>query len=746
MEKNFLRLKNGGSPIPKNWRKEAKALIFGRPFLYTLFLGTGIVFYRSATVSVTPLIVLSLSSYLLTVIYWLFTYLPVPFFLQAYSQIFLDIILISTTIHYTGGIDSSFSLLYFLVVIISAALLLVKGGLYGATLSTVAFALITRFEFQILVHSEMGKAIEILQSDLTLRVCLYGISFYLIGLLAGLLAERVRQREIELTQKELVIEEIKFSTDEILKQLGSGVLTLNNARKIVYLNQAAERILGIAGLKLNKTNLKEVFTGRLSEFGNKIEEILENGMVPLKSEITVFNENGVSIPLGLGVDFIFDSKTQKRGTVILFQDLTEKKKLELQLREAERLAEIGELATGLAREIGLSVNSIRNLLQLISEKSNLPLERRQSMEVISKEIEKVHRIINDLLNFAKLELPELVTKQDGMKGEIIGQSQNFLEVWQMVERVADSESTILIYGESGTGKELIAKEIHHRSQRKDAPFVSINCAALPESLLESELFGHIRGSFTGALKDKDGLFKVADGGTFFLDEVSETSPAIQVKLLRVLQEKEVVPVGGTKPIKVDVRIISATNRNLEKEVEMGKFRADLFYRLNVIPLNLPPLRERKKDISLLAEFFVKRYCQKLNVPLKKISKEAIEKLCAYQWPGNVRELENVVERAVVLERGRIIDLQSLPEEIRKQKEWLEEPFSLAEENQEKREGFPRKGILREREREEILHTLEASGWNKTLAAAKLGIHYTTLFRKMRNYGIKSENRRKLGEK
>jgi len=306
----------------------------------------------------------------------------------------------------------------------------------------------------------------------------------------------------------------------------------------------------------------------------------------------------------------------------------------------------------------------------------------------------------------------------------IGKSQKIRQVFALVDKVAETDSTILIYGESGTGKELVAREIHTKSGRSDGPFVSINCGALPEALLESELFGHVRGSFTGAVRDKDGLLAVAKAGTFFLDEVGETSPTIQVKLLRVLQEREIIPVGGVKPIKVDVRLIAATNADLERDVETGKFRPDLFYRLNVIPIHIPPLRERKDDISLLVEHFLKIYSQGSGKPMKTVSPEAFDILMRYDWPGNVRELENALERAVILQEGRIIMPEDLPEKLRaRSKDKSDSVVSVTN------------LTLDELEKEYLLKVLEETGWHKKRAASILGINASTLYRKLQRYGF-----------
>jgi transcriptional regulator with PAS, ATPase and Fis domain len=316
-------------------------------------------------------------------------------------------------------------------------------------------------------------------------------------------------------------------------------------------------------------------------------------------------------------------------------------------------------------------------------------------------------------------------KKAGDLKTIVGKSEEMEKVFRMVEKVAETESTILIYGESGTGKELIAREIHFRSSRANNPFVSINCGALPESLLESELFGHVKGSFTGAIRDKEGLFKVAQGGSFFLDEVGETSPTIQVKLLRVLQEREIIPVGGTNPIKVDVRLIAATNADLEKAVSHEKFRADLFYRLNVIPIHLPPLRKRKDDVPLLVNHFLKKYNERTSAETPKtISREAMEVLAAYAWPGNVRELENVIERAVILEESPEIKVESLPEKLRSRGE---AHTSLITDRAEV--------TLEELEREYLLKVLEDTNWQKKRASSILGINASTLYRKIQRYNL-----------
>ena len=315
------------------------------------------------------------------------------------------------------------------------------------------------------------------------------------------------------------------------------------------------------------------------------------------------------------------------------------------------------------------------------------------------------------------DLPEL-------ESNIIGSSPPMIELLEMVRYVAPTEATVLVAGESGTGKELVAESLHRNSERKDGPFVKVNCAALAESLLESELFGHEQGAFTGADRRREGKFLQADGGTLFLDEIGETSPAMQVKLLRVLQEQELERVGGEETIKVDVRVIAATNRNLEEEVAAGNFREDLYYRLNVVMITVPPLRERKEDIPRLVQHFVNVFAGKNRRTVEKITSGCMDLLTQYPWPGNVRELENAIERGVILMRGDHLTEKSLPLSIQKQKDTLTPVASTAGE---------RPQSLFEAEKQMILQTLEETSGNKSEAARRLGITRKTLQNKLHKY-------------
>jgi len=310
---------------------------------------------------------------------------------------------------------------------------------------------------------------------------------------------------------------------------------------------------------------------------------------------------------------------------------------------------------------------------------------------------------------------------------IIGDSPQMRELLEMISYVAPTEATVLITGESGTGKELVAETLYRNSERKDQPFIKVNCAALAESLLESELFGHEKGAFTGADKQRDGTFMQADGGTLFLDEIGETSTAMQVKLLRALQEGEIQRVGGDRTITVDVRIIAATNRDLEKEVEQGTFREDLYYRLNVVTLEVPPLRSRDGDVQLLADYFIERFAEKNRRTVESVSSSCMRHLTSYAWPGNVRELENAIERSVILMRGDHLTEKSLP--IQVQKHFMASSQEVAQ----------RPATLQEAEMVLIRQTLEETGGNKSEAARRLGITRKTLQNKLQKYGEQQEN-------
>jgi len=328
----------------------------------------------------------------------------------------------------------------------------------------------------------------------------------------------------------------------------------------------------------------------------------------------------------------------------------------------------------------------------------------------------------------------LQVRSEHMTDHIIGDSQAMLEICKIVGRVANLKSTVLLTGESGTGKELIARAVHYHSQRRDRPLVGINCGALTETLLESELFGHVKGSFTGAVADKKGLFEAASGGTFFLDEIGETSKSVQVRLLRVLQEEKVKRVGDNRDLSVDARIIAATNQDLSELMQEGQFREDLYFRLNVIPIHVPPLRERREDIPKLVGYFVDKYCRISGRETKQVRQEAMDSLQRYFWPGNVRELENVIERVVVMDVGDVIRLDSLPDFVQEGK------APLAKGGPVKVPDIPSEGIrleelMEDYEKRIILKALEISGNHRSRAAELLGLSARSFRYRLEKHGL-----------
>ena len=354
------------------------------------------------------------------------------------------------------------------------------------------------------------------------------------------------------------------------------------------------------------------------------------------------------------------------------------------------------------------------------------------------QIDEVQLIIRNALEKRRLSTENMLLKREMASqssfAQIVGTSAAMQKVFELVRKVADATSNVLICGESGTGKELVARAIHFHSGRCNMPFVTVNCSAMPETLLESELFGHMKGSFTGAISNKPGLFEVASGGTVFLDEIGDTTPAIQVKLLRVIQEREFRRVGGTKDVKVDVRIIAATNRDLEKAVAEGEFREDLYYRLDVIPINLPPLRMRAGDIPILAQHFLERFADASGKSVPTLTPEAVRVLVGHEWRGNVRELENLIERVVAIGSGPTVTDEDL-------RGWLHRPAAAPAGNGAMPADLPPEGLDLEDligriEKDLLLKALERSKWVKKKAARLLGLNSRSFRYRLEKYSIK----------
>lgn len=395
--------------------------------------------------------------------------------------------------------------------------------------------------------------------------------------------------------------------------------------------------------------------------------------------------------------------------LLLFSDITALRKQEEQLAFGENVRLLKNAAQSLMAKVKPALERLGEMMEERGEE-----DAGGRLREIDQAIEDLGRQLQ-FSTYGEEAGEELrLLDQPGMK-----------RVLELVEKVAPTESTVLLVGESGTGKELVARLIHRKSPRRDGPFVSINCGALPENLIESELFGYVKGAFTGAYRDKVGLLTAADGGTFLLDEVGELSPALQVKLLRVLQEREVVPVGGLKPKPINIRVIAATNRDLEQMAREGRFRQDLYYRLNIFPIYLPPLRKRLSDIGPLSEVLISKICAKYGRPVKILDPESLALLRSYNWPGNVRELENVLERALVISQGLCIS----PDDIH-----LPISPQLGEADVGDLWEISKKAAA-EAERQAIKEALEQAGGNKSQAARRLKISYRVMLKKIKDYGL-----------
>ncbi len=349
-------------------------------------------------------------------------------------------------------------------------------------------------------------------------------------------------------------------------------------------------------------------------------------------------------------------------------------------------------------------------------------------------MEEVLMVINRALEFRDIKRENLALKNQLRKKykfeNFVGDSPQMDKVFRIIEKVADTDSTVLILGESGTGKELVARAIHYNSMRRDKPLIPVNCGAIPEELLESELFGHEKGAFTNAIRTRIGRFEMSNGGTIFLDEIAEMSPHLQVKLLRILQEQEFERLGGTKTIKCDIRVIAATNKNLDKLVEKGSFREDLYYRLKVIPVEIPPLRERRSDIPLLIHHFLEMMSKSRGKKIKGISKDVVKAFMDYDWPGNVRELENIIERMVILSDGDELTVQDIPDRILQRHPGEDMGQAIIPDD-----GFSLSNAINEYERLLIIRALEKADWVKNRAAKLLNMNRTTLVEKIKKQGI-----------
>lgn len=513
-------------------------------------------------------------------------------------------------------------------------------------------------------------------------------TFFIIASLSGFLARKVFEAERLLIEKQKEYLDLEALKEALIQGVGSGVAITDVKGHINYFNTQAQALTSLQEGAVKGKKLSDIFPGLTYRFDGAQE-----GRRVIINDFSFSDSQGRNRQLRLTLAPLSDPTEKAIGFVSIFEDITKQKELEEKIRlEAEMRK---------ARE-----------RELTDERSD-------------------------------------ETSSSFRFGGVVGQGGGIDKIYQLVQKVAATDTSVLISGESGTGKELVARAIHFNGPRRDRPFVPINCGAIPENLIESELFGHVRGAFTGAVSDHDGFFKQADGGSIFLDEVGELPLHLQVKLLRVLQEKSFTPVGGSKQIKVDVRVISASNKELRKELEKGRFREDLFYRLNVVQMILPPLRNRKEDIPGLTSFFIQKFASALNKQVEEISSEALMCLMNYSYRGNIRELENIIEHAVAVTNKNILTDEDLPPQIK--------GISIAEEVRLFERTAPggadvffNKGMsldeeLATHEKCLLLGALKRSNGVQKRAAELLGINYRSFRHRLEKYGLLEMRNHQLEE-
>jgi two-component system response regulator PilR (NtrC family) len=506
-------------------------------------------------------------------------------------------------------------------------------------------------------------------------------SFFIIAWLSGFLANKLSETEQMLKDKQNDYQELDAFKEALLQGIGSGVAITDERGQINYFNQQARQLTGLEEAMVKGKRLDQVFAG----FNYDFQRTRGSGNI-VTDEFPFSGPRSGEQQIRLTLAPLSNSSEALIGFVAILEDITKQKQIE--------------------------------------EKVRLEEELRRAREVMLPQA------------------PVVIEDAEFQFEGVMGKSGGIEKIYQLIQKVAASATNVLISGESGTGKELVARAIHLNGPRKNKPFVAVNCGAIPESLIESELFGHVRGAFTGAVSDHTGLFKQADQGTVFLDEVGELPLHLQVKLLRVLQEKSFTPVGASKPLKVDVRVISATNRDLRKELEEGRFREDLFYRLNVVQMVMPPLRSRKDDIPALVHYFLNKFAQAHGKNVEEISSGALMQLMNYGYPGNIRELENIIEHSVAVTNKNILTDDDLPLQVKRMPVSEDEAAVFERTAPGGSELFFSKGLsldveLETHEKCILLSALKRANGVQKRAAEILGINYRSLRHRLEKYDMLS---------
>jgi PAS domain S-box-containing protein len=522
-------------------------------------------------------------------------------------------------------------------------------------------------------------------------------------------AGSIRTTITDVTDRRRVYEAIKFQADA-LSQVNDAVVAIDNGNRITYWNKAAERLYNLKPADVLGRLLKEAYDYKwiTADDERAAHESLKSTGTWRGENIHV-KKNGEEISVLASVSVLNDGSGVPLGMLAVIRDITERRRMEDALQKAYA-------------ELDLKVKERTGELVRVNELLTQEIEERKGTEDSLRSAYAENKELKDRFHAENIYLQSEINREFNF-GEIIGRSDALKYVFSRVEQVAPQDATVLLLGETGTGKGVIARAIHSRSSHKDRPMITVNCSALPENLIESELFGREKGAFTGSHERQMGRFELADNSTLFLDEIGEMPMELQTKLLRVIQDGEFERLGGPKTIKVNVRIIASTNRRLEEEIRKGRFREDLFYRLNVFPITIPPLRQRKEDIPLLVDYFVAKFNKKTGKKIETVSKDTLRALQDYDWPGNVRELESIIERAVITSQGNQLQILDRFEN------------SLKAGEQDAQDGK----CLAELERDHIFQALEKTGWRiegKKGAAALLGLNPSTLRGRMRKDGIR----------
>lgn len=566
-----------------------------------------------------------------------------------------------------------------------------------------------------------------------------------------------------------------MSTDkqtEFLESFADAVVAIDKDFRIISFSEGAERITGFGVFDVIGENCRKILQGALCSDTSPLRTVLQTGKPLTNVRTQIKNINDETINIVLHATSLKNVKGEIIGIIISFRDVEETYKLHAMLyKDNARLTAIlhsitngvltvnkewrvtsfnpaAEKITGFKAKDVVGKHCYE-ILQSETCKKNCPLRKTMEtkipvydyeLEIINARgetvpvsvntallIDETDTIIGGVETFRDLSTYRFLKEELNQKysfGNIIGKDKKMREIYSLMKTISATDTTVLVIGATGTGKELVARAIHHNSPRKHKPFIKVDCTALPETLLESELFGYKKGAFTDARADKPGKFELADGGTIFLDEIGDIPPSIQSKLLRVLEEHAFEPLGAVKTVKVDVRVVAATNRDLQEAIKHGTFREDLYYRLNVVPIRIPPLREKPEDIPLLIDHFIEVFSEKFKKSVTGVSQDAMDMLVDYVWPGNVRQLEHAIEHAFIHCKGKMIQTKHLPEEIKQKQSALVDRI------------FDKGAPIKEIEREVILEALKRNSWHKANAARALKISYVTLWRKMKKLNIR----------